>query len=766
MKHLLSAADLSRDEALAILDDADRFSQALLGREVKKLPTLRGRTIITMFYENSTRTRVSFEVAGKWMSADVINVSASGSSVAKGESLRDTALTLRAAGADALIIRHPASGAAQQLAEWTATEHGGPVVINAGDGTHEHPTQALLDALTIRQRLGSIEGKRVVIVGDVLHSRVARSNVLLLDTLGAEVVLVAPPTLLPVGVADWPVTVSHDLDAELPIADAVLMLRVQAERMNGGFFPSAREYSVLYGLSEKRQAMLPGNAVVLHPGPMVRGMEIAFSVADSTQSAVLQQVSNGVHIRMAVLFHLLVGAEQGALPASWGPPAPERRSAHDCARESSNHSVLIRGVRLYGEGDRVDVLASDGQIADIGADLAVPDDADVFDATDQILLPGFVDLHTHLREPGREYAEDIETGSAAAALGGYTAVFAMANTNPVADSPVVTDHVWHRGQQVGLVDVHPVGAVTMGLAGAQLTEMGMMAAGAAQVRMFSDDGICVHDPLIMRRALEYATGLGVLIAQHAEEPRLTVGAVAHEGPNAARLGLAGWPRAAEESIVARDALLARDAGARVHICHASTAGTVEIIRWAKAQGISITAEVTPHHLLLDDSRLATYDGRNRVNPPLREASDAEALRQALADGVVDCVATDHAPHAEHEKFCEFSAARPGMLGLQTALSVVVETMVRPGLLTWRDVARVMSENPARIVGLPDQGRPLEIGEPANLTVVDPDATWTVEGSALASRSDNTPYESMELPAAVTLTLLRGKVTARDGKSPA
>lgn len=311
MKHLLTASDLSRDEAIAILDDADRFSQALLGREVKKLPTLRGRTIITMFYENSTRTRVSFEVAGKWMSADVINVSSSGSSVAKGESLRDTALTLRAAGADALIIRHPASGAAQQLAEWTAEpDAGGPSIINAGDGTHEHPTQALLDALTLRQRLGDIEGKRVVIVGDILHSRVARSNVMLLATLGAEVVLVAPPTLLPVGVDGWPVTVSHDLDAELPGADAVLMLRVQAERMNGGFFPSTREYSVLYGLSEKRQAQLPGHAVVLHPGPMLRGMEIASSVADSSQSAVLQQVSNGVHIRMAVLFHLLVGAQE------------------------------------------------------------------------------------------------------------------------------------------------------------------------------------------------------------------------------------------------------------------------------------------------------------------------------------------------------------------------------------------------------------------------------------------------------------------------
>jgi aspartate carbamoyltransferase catalytic subunit len=310
-RHLLAASDLSRDDATAILDDADRFAQALVGREIKKLPTLRGRTVITMFYENSTRTRVSFEVAGKWMSADVINVSAAGSSVGKGESLRDTALTLRAAGADALIIRHPASGAAHLLAGWTATTDGsdGPSVINAGDGTHEHPTQALLDALTIRQRLGSIEGRRIVIVGDILHSRVARSNVVLLDTLGAEVVLVAPPTLLPVGVDGWPATVSYDFDAELPAADAVLMLRVQAERMNGGFFPSVREYSVRYGLSDRRQAMLPGHAVVLHPGPMVRGMEIASSVADSSQSAVLQQVSNGVHVRMAVLFHVLVGTE-------------------------------------------------------------------------------------------------------------------------------------------------------------------------------------------------------------------------------------------------------------------------------------------------------------------------------------------------------------------------------------------------------------------------------------------------------------------------
>ncbi|MBY6541143.1 aspartate carbamoyltransferase catalytic subunit [Rhodococcus sp. BP-349] len=302
--------DLSRDDATDILDEAERFEQALLGRDVRKLPTLRGKTVMTVFYENSTRTRVSFEVAGKWMSADVINVSASSSSASKGESLRDTALTLRAAGADALIVRHPASGAAHRIAQWTALPDGsGPAVINAGDGTHEHPTQALLDALTLRQRLGGIEGRRIAIVGDVLHSRVARSNAFLLATLGAEVVVVAPRTLLPVGIETWPVTVAPSLDSELPALDAVMMLRVQAERMNGGFFPSAREYSIGYGLSQKRFDLLPDHAVVLHPGPMLRGMEIGFSVADAPETAVLQQVQNGVHVRMAVLFRLLIGSD-------------------------------------------------------------------------------------------------------------------------------------------------------------------------------------------------------------------------------------------------------------------------------------------------------------------------------------------------------------------------------------------------------------------------------------------------------------------------
>ncbi|MDQ4105271.1 MAG: dihydroorotase [Actinomycetota bacterium] len=424
--------------------------------------------------------------------------------------------------------------------------------------------------------------------------------------------------------------------------------------------------------------------------------------------------------------------------------------------------MLLRGIRPYGAGDPVDLLVRDGVIAELGAGLDGTA-ADVLDGGGLIALPGLVDLHAHLREPGREDAETIATGSAAAALGGYTAVFAMANTDPVADTAVVVEHVYRRGREAGLVDVYPVGAVTAGLRGERLAELGGMAASAAAVRVFSDDGVCVHDSLLMRRALEYTRGLGGVVAQHAEDPRLTADAQAHEGEIAARLGLAGWPAAAEEAIVARDCLLARDAAAALHVCHVSTAGTVELLRWAKQRGIRVTAEVTPHHLMLTDERLAGYDPVNKVNPPLRTAADTAALRAALVEGIVDCVATDHAPHAAQDKDCEWSAARPGMLGLQTALSVVVATMVRPGLLDWRGVARVMSERPARIGGAVDQGRPIAVGQPATLVLVDPDASWTVHGAQLASLADNTPYKGMELPGRVVLTVLRGEITTEDGK---
>ncbi|ANY09497.1 dihydroorotase [Pseudonocardia sp. HH130630-07] len=424
--------------------------------------------------------------------------------------------------------------------------------------------------------------------------------------------------------------------------------------------------------------------------------------------------------------------------------------------------LLITNARPYGE-DPVDVLVTDGVVATIGTGLTAPDGVEVLDAKGAVLLPGLVDLHVHLREPGGEESETIETGSRAAALGGFTAVFAMPNTDPVADSDVVVEHVHRRGAEIGLVDVHPVGAVTVGLGGTQLAELGTMADSRAGVRMFSDDGRCVNDPLIMRRALEYASALGVVIAQHAEDHRLTGGAQAHEGAVAARLGLAGWPATAEETIVARDCALAREANARLHVCHISTARTIDVLRAAKAQGVQVSAEVTPHHLLLTDSRLSGYDPVNKVNPPLRTAEDTRAMREALAEGVIDVVATDHAPHASQYKDTEWQAAKPGMLGLQTALSVLVETMVEPGLLDWHGVARVLSERPAEIGRLPDQGRPVAEGEPATFALVDPDAVWTVRGANLASKAANTPYEGMRLPGAVVATILRGRITAQDGK---
>ena len=422
-------------------------------------------------------------------------------------------------------------------------------------------------------------------------------------------------------------------------------------------------------------------------------------------------------------------------------------------------TLLISNVLVYGEGEPTNVLVKDGVIAAIGG----THDADrTIDGNGGVLLPGFVDMHVHLREPGREDTETIATGSAAAAKGGFTAVFTMANTTPVMDQPVIAESVWFKSQNIGLCDVHPVGSITKGLEGKELTEFGMMARSEAKVRMFSDDGKCVDDPQVMRRALEYAKGMDVLIAQHAEDHRLTEGAAAHEGANAARLGLRGWPRVAEESIVVRDAIMARDYGNRVHICHASTEGTVELLRWAKSQGIPITAEVTPHHLTLTDERLETYDAVNKVNPPLREGRDTEALKQALLDGTIDVVATDHAPHGSEDKCCEFENAKPGMLGLETSLSIIVDTFVATGLADWRFVARVMSERPAEITRLPGQGRPIAEGEPANLAIVDPGKTWTASGADFASKAENTPFEGQEFSVKVTHTVLRGKVTCADG----
>ncbi|HEX5969923.1 MAG TPA: dihydroorotase [Intrasporangium sp.] len=419
--------------------------------------------------------------------------------------------------------------------------------------------------------------------------------------------------------------------------------------------------------------------------------------------------------------------------------------------------LLVRGARILG-GDGADLLVEDGVIREVGSITRATAD-DVIDADGLVALPGLVDLHVHLREPGREDAETIATGSTAAAAGGFTAVLAMANTNPVTDTGEAAERVLDLGRTCGLVEVVPVGAVTKGLEGAELAELGLMARSRARVRVFSDDGRCVQDARIMRRALEYIRPFGGVISQHAQDARLAdSSACCHEGELSGRLGLPGWPGIAEESIVARDVMLARHTGSRVHVAHVSTAGTVEVIRWAKAQGIDVTAEVTPHHLALTTDLLVGYDPVYKVNPPLRPTEDVEALRAGLVDGTIDVVATDHAPHARHDKQHAFADAAFGMLGLETALNVVSEVLVRPGLLDWAAVARIMSTAPARIGRLTEQGRPLEPGAPANLTLVDPDREVTIDAAASRSRSRNNPWHGRTFRGAVHSTIHRGTVT--------
>ena len=422
--------------------------------------------------------------------------------------------------------------------------------------------------------------------------------------------------------------------------------------------------------------------------------------------------------------------------------------------------IVFENVSILGE-QQAHLVVDGGEIDEIVTDghVNTPAGAIVINAEGLIALPGLVDLHTHLREPGREDAETIESGSRSAARGGFTAVHAMANTTPVADTAGVVEQVWSRGREVGLVDVFPVGAVTVGLGGTQLSEMGAMANSRARVRVFSDDGKCVHDPVIMRRALEYAKTFDAVIAQHAQDPRLTEGAQMHEGIVSAELGLAGWPAVAEESIIARDVLLAGHVGSRLHVCHVSTAGSVEIIRWAKSRGIKVTAEVMPHHLLLTDESVRGYDPRFKVNPPLRTQEDVDAVRAGLADGTIDIVATDHAPHPDEDKDCEWGAAAMGMIGLETALGIVQKTMVDSGLLTWAQVAQALSTVPAQIGRVDDvHGRPLAKGEPANIVLVDPQDNWTVDPSATASRSNNSPFGGVELPGRAVATFLRGVPT--------
>ena len=425
--------------------------------------------------------------------------------------------------------------------------------------------------------------------------------------------------------------------------------------------------------------------------------------------------------------------------------------------------ILLKNGSLKGEKN-VDLLIENDKIIKIGPANSLTDvNAEVIDLSGLIILPGLVDLHTHLREPGREDAETIATGSAAAARGGFTAVHAMANTLPVADTAGVVEQVWNLGKNVGLVDVYPIGAVTVGLKGEKLAELSAMADSNARVRIFSDDGFCVSDPVLMRRALEYVKAFDGVIAQHAQDPRLTQNAQMNESELSGKLGLIGWPAIAEEAIVARDVLLTEHVKSKLHICHASTAGTVEILRWAKDKKVNVTAEVTPHHLFLNQTSCESYNANFKVNPPLRTSKDVEELRKALAQGIIDVVATDHAPHPIEDKEGEWQSAAFGMTGLETALSVVATAMIDTKLMNWADIARVMSERPAEIGQLADHGRPIAENEIANLCIVDPEITWKVDAQDTNSLSTNNPFHEMTLKSKVVHTIFRGKFTMKNGQ---
>ena len=422
--------------------------------------------------------------------------------------------------------------------------------------------------------------------------------------------------------------------------------------------------------------------------------------------------------------------------------------------------TLIKNGTL-ADGRACDVLIENGLIQAVAPSLS-DSDAIVFDATSMIVMSGLVDLHTHLREPGKEDSETVLSASRAGVKGGYVALSAMANTSPVADNAGVVEQVYRLGKSAGLLDVFPIGAVTQGIEGKVLAEIGAMADSVAQVRVFSDDGNCVSDPLVMRRALEYVKKFGGVIAQHAQEPALTSGSQMNEGIVSATLGLKGWPAVAEEAIIARDVLLAEHVGSRLHICHLTTAGGVEIIRWAKARGIDVTAEVTPHHLLLTDESARSYDPIFKVNPPLRTETDVMALRHGLADGTIDIVATDHAPHPGESKECEWQEAAFGMLGLEHALSIVAATMVESGLMDWAAVQNRMSVAPARIAGYVDHGREIVVGAPAHLTVINPKASYRVDRDQLQSKSRNTPFHGMEFSARVVATFFHGRAVFQEG----
>ena len=720
MRHLLSIADLTRADVERILETAEALQDV-----DEKLPALRGKLVLSLFFESSTRTSSSFELAAKRLSADVMSLKAAGSSVDKGESLKDTVLTLAQYDPHAIVVRHPQIGAPALVARYS-----GAAVVNAGDGKHQHPTQALLDLFTMRQALGDLDGRHVAIVGDVLHSRVARSLIQALALVGANTTLVGPPTLIPRGIEAMGCETASDIGA-IGAADVVYVLRMQRERMESAFVPSLREYAARWGVTPER--VRPGQKV-MHPGPINRGVEIDGRVADSPDSLILEQVRAGAR-----------GADGGApRPARLGQSrarAGGRRMSTLFCRNGRSDSLVLEG-RLAG-GESVAVTVSDGVISAIAPAAA----------TAHVLAPAFVDPHVHLRSPGREDEETIASGTAAAAAGGYCAILAMPNTDPVVDSAAVLGSLVETARREAVIPTGFMAAISKRLGGEELTEMGELAeAGAAA---FTDDGRPVTSAGLMRRALQYGAVTGRTLALHCEEPTLSRDGQVHEGAVAAELGFAPYPSLAESAMVERDLSLAGYEARPLHLMHLSAKESVAALRHAHERGVEATAEVTPHHLVLTDEAVRSLDPNVKMNPPLRAEDDRQALIEALRDGTIACVATDHAPHSREEKETPFEAAPFGVTGLETSFAALYTHLVQTGLVPLETLLERMSGGPARALGLPEPK--LEVGARANLVLLDLEREWTVTEGGFRSRSANSWLLGRKLRGAVLKTVADGRV---------
>ncbi|MEL6978417.1 MAG: aspartate carbamoyltransferase catalytic subunit [Pseudomonadota bacterium] len=776
--HLLGVAGLDRLAIEAVLSRADAHAD----RNAAHAPverSLSGKTLINLFFENSTRTQASFELAAKRLGATVMNMSVKGSSVSKGETLLDTATTLNAMLPDILVVRHQQSGAVALLAEKVACS-----VVNAGDGRHEHPTQALLDALTIRrafrERRGAdsagarLQGLTIAICGDVLHSRVARSNIFLHRALGNHIRVAGPPTLTPKGLEALGVEIKPSIAAAAEGADVVMMLRLQSERMSGAFISSRREYYHLWGLKEPHLADAAPDALVMHPGPMNRGVEIDSELADaSARSVIAAQVEMGVAVRMAALEMLaengppsppeksepLAGAAPLGRFFSAAPPPPARAEA----AATRPRPLALLNARLIdpeaGTEARGGVMIEGGRIVDLGERLLNEDFAAEIERIDcggAALGPGLVDMRVFIGEPGARHRESFGSGGEAAVAGGVTTIVTQPGTTPAVDDPAILDFIHQRVREEsethGMPHVLSMAALTRGCAGEEMTEFDfLLGAGAAAL---ADGDAVIRNGAVLRRCLATAASLGVLVALHPSDPSLSDGACATEGEWALRSGLPAAPVAAEAVTLARDLALVALTGARYHAAQISTAGALPLLEQARRSGLDVSAAVSAPHFMLSEDDIGAYRTFYKVDPPLRGAADKAAMVEALADGLIDCVVSSHLPQNEESKRQPYEAAAAGAVGLETLLSSALSLRETAGLSLPRIFA-LTSLNPARRLGL-DCGR-LAHGAPADLVLFDPETTRLIDRRRLRSKSKNSPFHRAELPGRVLRTIVAGRM---------